>query len=171
MQKKAMASTKTLYVDSRARIRGTHSDFAVSLPEQMTLRDARVRIDNIRTTDTFTTVSARNRYVYFLNGASLTAAALTEGTYTGTTFAAELATKSGRSCTYLGSSNSLQVAYAPTTRVIWQDDELKSFPASAFPSGASPNDPRSITDILGSGARVNAEETLINVPFVASLAS
>ena len=50
MQKKAMASTKTLYVDSRTRIRGTHSDFAVSLPEQMTLRDARVRIDNIRTT-------------------------------------------------------------------------------------------------------------------------
>ena len=121
-----MASTKTLYVDSRERVRGTNSDFAVSLSEQMTLRDSRVRVDNIRTTDTFTTVSARNRYVYFLNGASLTAVALAEGAYTGTTFAAELATKSGRSCTYLAGSNSLQVAYAPTTRIIWEDSELKS---------------------------------------------
>ncbi len=86
-----MASTKTLYVDSRERVRGTHSDFAVSLSEQMTLRDSRIRVDNIRTTDTFTTVSYRNRYVYFLNGASLTAVALTEGAYTGATFAAELA--------------------------------------------------------------------------------
>ena len=161
-----MASTKTLYVDSRARIRGTHSDFAVSLPEQMTLRDARVRIDNIRTTDTFPTVSARNRYVYFLNGASLTAVALTEGAYTGTTFAAELATKSGRSCTYLGSSNSLQVAYAAATRIVWEDSELKSFPASAFPSGASPGDPRSINDILGSSARLNDEESAMTFPFV-----
>ena len=63
-----MAATKTLYVDSRTKIRSSHSDFSVSLPEQMTLRDARVRVDNIRTTDTFATVSARNRYVYFLNG-------------------------------------------------------------------------------------------------------
>ena len=118
MQKKAMASTKTLYVDSRAKIRGSHSDFVVSLPEQMTLRDARVRIDNIRTTDTFTTVSSRNRYVYFLNGSGLTATALTEGAYTGPTFATELATKSGRTCTYLAGSNSLQVAYAAATRIV-----------------------------------------------------
>lgn len=161
-----MASTKTLYVDSRTRIRGTHSDFAVSLPEQMTLRDSRVRVDNIRTTDTFTTVSARNRYVYFLNGASLTTVALAEGAYTGATFAAELATKSGRSCTYLAGSNSLQVAYAAATRIVWEDEELKTFPASAFPVGATPDDPKSINDVLGTGATLNSEETLITFPFV-----
>ena len=161
-----MASTKTLFVDSRTRIRGSHSDFAVSLPEQMTLRDSRVRVDNIRTTDTFPTVSARNRYVYFLNGASLSAFALTEGAYTGATFAAELATRSGRSCTYLPGSNSLQVDYAPTTRIVWEDEELKTFPASAFPAGATPDDPKSINDILGSGATTNGEETLISFPFV-----
>jgi hypothetical protein len=166
VQKKVMASTKTLYVDSRERVRGTHSDFAVSLPEQLTLRDSRVRVDNIRTTDTFTTVSSRNQYVYFLNGASLTAVALTASAYTGTTFAAELATKSGRSCTYQGSSNSLQLAYAPATRIIWEDEELKSFPTSAFPTGATPNDPRSINDILGSSASVNDEETAITFAFV-----
>jgi hypothetical protein len=161
-----MASTKTLYVDSRTRIRGTHSDFAVSLPEQMTLRDARVRVDNIRTTDTFPTVSSRNKYAYFLNGASLSAFALTEGAYTGATFAAELATKSGRGCTYQAASNSLQVDYAAATRIIWEDEELKSFPASAFPAGATPDDPKSINDMLGSGATTNDEETLITFPFV-----
>ena len=166
MQKKAMASTKTLYIDSRTKIRGTHSDFTVSLPEQMTLRDARVRIDNIRTTDTFTTVSSRNRYVYFLNGASLSAFALAEGAYTGATFATELAAKSSRACTYVAASNSLQGAYAAATRIVWEDEELKSFPASAFPSDATPDDPKSINDILGSGATVNSGGTEIIFPFV-----
>ena len=54
-------TTKTLYVDCRTRIRGSHADFSVSLPEAMTLRGARVRVDAIRTTDTFATVSSRNR--------------------------------------------------------------------------------------------------------------
>ena len=73
-------ATKTLYVDSRTKIRGSHADFSVSLPEAMTLRGARVRVDNIRTTDTFATVSDRNRYVYFLNGTGgLSAFALSHG--------------------------------------------------------------------------------------------
>ena len=102
-------ATKTLYVDSRTKIRGSHADFAASLREQMTLRGARVRVDNIRTTDTFATVSSRSRYLYFLNGSGgLSAYAL----YTGTTFAAELAAKSGRSCTYKPSNNSVQLGGA-----------------------------------------------------------
>ena len=39
-------TTKTLYVDSRTKIKGTQAEFTVSLPEQMTLRGARVRVDN-----------------------------------------------------------------------------------------------------------------------------
>ena len=54
-------TTKTLYVDSRTRIRGSHADFSVSLPEAMTLRGARLFVDAIRTTDTFSTVSSRSR--------------------------------------------------------------------------------------------------------------
>ena len=61
-------ATKTLCVDSRTKIKGHHADFSISLPEQMTLRGARLFVDAIRTTDTFPTVSSRNRYVYFLNG-------------------------------------------------------------------------------------------------------
>ena len=73
-------ATKTLYVDSRTRIRGSHADFSVSLPEAMTLRGARLFVDAIRMTDTFPTVSSRNRYVYFLNGSGgLSAYALTPG--------------------------------------------------------------------------------------------
>ena len=136
-------TTKTLYIDSRTKIKGNHAYFSIRLPEQMTLRDARVRIENIRTTDTFATVSDRNKYVYFRNGSgSLSAFALSPGAYTGATFAAELAAKSGRSCTYLPSSNSIWLGYAEETRIVWKDDELNSFLASAFPSGATPHDPK-----------------------------
>ena len=83
-------ATKTLYVDSRTRIRGKHADFSISLPEAMTRRGARLFVDAIRTTNTFPTVSSRNRYVYFLNGSGLSAIALAPGAYMGATFAAEL---------------------------------------------------------------------------------
>ena len=65
---KGSMATKTLYIDSRTKIAGGHSDFKVSLPEELTLRGARVRVDNIRTTDTFKTVSSRNKFAYFLDG-------------------------------------------------------------------------------------------------------
>ena len=132
-------TTTTLFIDSRTKISGTHADFRVSLPEQVTLRGSRMRVDSIRTTDTITTVSARNKYAYFLDGAGgLTSVELGDAAYIGSTFATQLATKSGRSCTYLSATNSLQVAYAETTRIIWEDEELKSFPASAFPDDARP---------------------------------
>ena len=143
-------ATKTLYVDSRTRIRGSHADFSVSLLEAMTLRGARLFVDAIRTTDTFPTVSSRNRYVYFLNGTGgLNAYALTQGAYTGVTFASELEFKSGRSCAYQAGSNSIKMGYAEGTRIVWKDEELNGFLASAFPFGATPHDPKSINDILG----------------------
>ena len=111
--------TKTIYVDSRTRFRGSHAEFSVSLPEAMTLRGARVRVDNIRPTDTFATVSSRNRYVYFLSGSGgLSAYTLTPGAYTGSTFASELEFKSGRSCAYQAGSNTIKLGYAAGTRVI-----------------------------------------------------
>ena len=55
----------SLFIDSRTKISGSHADFKVSLPEQVTLRGARVRIDNVRTTDTMKTVSSRNKYCVF----------------------------------------------------------------------------------------------------------
>ncbi len=61
-------ATKTLYIDSRTKIAGTHSDFKISLPEELTLRGARLRVDNIRLTDTFKTISSRNKFAYFLDG-------------------------------------------------------------------------------------------------------
>ena len=154
MLKKAM-TTKTLYVDSRTRISGSHSDFTVSLPEQLNLQDARVRVDGIRTTDTFMTVSERNKYAYFEDGSGgLTWVELTQGAYTGTTFAAELAAKSGRTCTYLATTNSLTLDYAPATRIVWDDSELRAINATLvqMPSDTSPYLNRSINDILGAGA-------------------
>ena len=155
-RKKESMATKTLYIDSRTKIAGSHSDFKVSLPEELTLRGARVRVDNIRTTDTFKTVSSRNKFAYFLDGSGgLSSVALDEAAYTGATFATELAAKSSRTCTYIATSNALQVAYAAATRIIYDDAELKSFPASSFPAGASPDQPNSINDILGSSASIS----------------
>ena len=157
-------ATKTLYIDSRTRISGSHSDFKVSLPEQVTLRGARVRVDGIRTTDTFKTVSTRNRYAYFLDGSGgLSSVALDEAAYTGGTFATELAAKATRTCTYVATSNALQLAYAAATRIIWDDAELLTFPASAFPAGVTPDAPQSINDILGGNATVSG--STITFPF------
>ena len=113
------------------------------------------------------TVSSKNRYVYFLNGSGgLNAYALTPGASTGTTFAAELAAKSGRSCTYQPISNSIQLGYADGTRIVWNDEELSGFLASAFPLCAPPHDPKSINDILGGDAVVGDDGTSITFPFV-----
>ena len=156
VSKKGSMATKTLYIDSRTKIAGTHSDFKVSLPEELTLRGARVRVDNIRTTDTFKTVSNRNKFAYFLDGSGgLGSVALDEAAYTGSTFATELAAKSSRACTYVATSNALQLAYASSTRIVYDDAELKKFPASSFPAGASPDQPNSINDILGSSATIS----------------
>ena len=155
-QKERDMATKTLYIDSRTKISGTHSEFKVSLPEELTLRGARVRVDNIRTTDTFKTISSRNKFAYFLDGSGgLSSVALDEAAYTGSTFATELASKSSRACTYIATSNALQLAYASSTRIIYDDDELKTFPASSFPAGATQDQPNSINDILGSSATIS----------------
>ena len=141
--KKRLMTTKTIFVDSRTKIKGNNANFSISLPEQMTLRDARIRVENIRLTDTFATVSDRNRYVYFLNGSgSLSAFALTPGAYTGVTFASELEFKSGRSCAYQADSNSIKLGYAEGTRIVWKDEELNGFLASAFQFGATPHNPK-----------------------------
>jgi hypothetical protein len=149
-------ATKTLYIDSRTKISGSHSNFKISLPEELTLRGARVRVDNIRTTDTFKTVSSRNKFAYFLDGSgALSSVALDEAAYTGSTFATELAAKTSRASTYVSTSNALQLAHAAATRIIYDDAELKAFPASSFPAGASPDQPNSINDILGSSASIS----------------
>ena len=149
-------ATKTLYIDSRTKIAGTHSDFKISLPEELTLRGARLRVDNIRRTHTFKTISSRNKFAYFLDGSGgLSSVALDEAAYTGSTFATELAAKTSRASTYVSTSNALQLAYAAATRIIYDDAELKSFPASSFPAGASANQPNSINDILGSSASIS----------------
>ena len=133
----------------------------------MSLYGARVRIDNIRTTDTFSTISTKNRFAYFLNGSGgLSAYALASGAYSGTTFASELEFKSGRSCAYQAGSNTLKLGYALGTRVVWRDEELKTFPPSSFPQGASPDDPRSINDILGDGATVDEDSSVITIHFI-----
>jgi len=157
----AMA-TKTLYIDSCTKISESHSDFKVSLPEQITMRGARVRVDAIRTIDTFSTVSTRNKYAYFLDGSGGLSSVTLD--YTGGTFATELAAKATRTCTYVATSNAVQLAYAAATRIIWDDTELSTFPASAFPAGATPDNPQSINDILGGNATVSG--STITSPFV-----
>ena len=94
----------------------------------------------------------------------LTVVSLELGAFTGTTFVAELAAKTGRNCTYFPSNNSIFLGYDEATRIIWQDDELKSFPSAFFPIGVTPEHPKSINGILGSSATV--QEGFITFDFV-----
>lgn len=160
----------SLFIDSRTKISGTHADFKVSLPDPVTLRGARVRVDGIRTVDTIKTVTDRNKYVYFRNPTSgFTFAELEHVAYTGVAFAQELESKTGRSAGYSANRNALVLSYGVATGIIFDDAELRSFPASAFPAGATPDNPLSINDILGSDVTIFPDEIVFEFITMAPL--
>ena len=50
--------TQVVWIDSRARVSGSDSDFEVSLRESVHLSDARVRVDKLTFSDSFLTTDA-----------------------------------------------------------------------------------------------------------------
>ena len=141
--------TQVIWVDSRMRVSGTDSDFEVSLRESVHLSDARVRVDNLTFVDSFLTTDA-GQYLYF--GAAnngLSYVSVPQGAYTGFTLASAIQTATGRDTSYSLMTNS--ISHTLAANAPWLSDADIAARSGAFPSGASPSDPRSLNAVLGEG--------------------
>jgi hypothetical protein len=152
----------TVYVDSRYRVRGSDSDFLTSLRETLHLEGpVKYRIDNIRFTDAFLSTD-RGSFVYYLDGAGgLSHSQLPPMAYSGTRLAAFLSSI-GKPSTYSDLTNAITVSTSEDTRIL-TDAELRAFPASSFPPGATPSQPKSINHLLGLSFRDGGSQIF---PFV-----
>jgi hypothetical protein len=141
--------TTTIYVDSRAAVSGSGSDFSVLLRETVRVSPgARLRVDKLRFVDSFFTTDM-GRFLYYKDGGSIVYYGLPEQAYSGVRLAAQIQLMSGRTTSYSEATNSItQVVFAGQE---WLSDvELKTYSAG-FPAGFSATAPSSINSILGPG--------------------
>jgi hypothetical protein len=142
--------TTTIYVDSRAAVSGSGSDFSVLLRETVRVSPgARIRVDKLRFVDSFFTTDM-GRFLYYKDGSgSIVYYGLPEQAYSGVRLAAQIQLMSGRTTSYSEATNSItQVVFAGQE---WLSDvELKTY-SSGFPAGFSATAPSSINSILGPG--------------------
>jgi hypothetical protein len=142
--------TTTIYVDSRAAVSGSGSDFSVVLRETVRVSPgARLRVDKLRFVDSFFTTDM-GRLLYYKDGSgSIVYYGLPEQAYSGVRLAAQIQLMSGRTTSYSEATNSItQVVFAGQE---WLSDvELKTYSAG-FPAGFSATAPSSINSILGPG--------------------
>ena len=149
-----MSSTH-IFVDSRQRTSGTHSDFQFQLRETVTVQGARLCIKHVRFTDTFYTIEDWNRRFYFDDGAGgITFVELPIAAYTGTKLAATLAQLTGRTVTYNDQTNALTMSSAPGAHPFPEDDLLQLY-----------GDPHSCNNVLGP-FEVSADGSSVTYPFV-----
>jgi len=155
-------NTIVIYVDSRFRASGTNASFTWQLRESLNMKSAQIRVDDIRITNTFFTVTPDNQFAYFSNVTNgLTLAPFPEegtpnpllavkmplGAYTAQDFATTLQTLSGRNISYDARTNSLSIDASENMQHL-DDFALLSFPPLYFPSECTPTVPRSINNIL-----------------------
>ena len=141
--------TTSLYIDSRFRATGTPSDFTYELAESLNLHGARLRVDEVRFTDSFYTIEETNRNLYFKGvGNTLLIYVLPIMAYNGARLAAQLQYLTNRTCSFSDLTGDLTMANVPASPL--NDDLLRSFPASQFVN-ATPTDPKSCNNILGPG--------------------
>ena len=140
-----------LYVDSRLRAAGTEGDFTIELRETLQMQDHGVRVDKLRVTNSFFTTDL-GRHIYYKSGTGIQSFSIPEKAYTGTTLAAALQAATGRSTSYDADTNA--ITQTITTGQEWLSDaQLKTY-STGFPAGASPDNPKSLNQILGQGSSV-----------------
>jgi hypothetical protein len=142
--------TTTIYVDSRAAVSGTSSDFQILLRETVHITaGARLRVDKLRFVDSFFTTDM-GRYIYYKDGAgSIVSYILPEQAYSSTRLAAQIQLVTGRETKYAEGTNSIQQVIFPGQE--WLSDEALKAYVAGFPPGASGVSPSSINSILGPG--------------------
>ena len=132
-----------IYVDSRKRVSGSHSQFDYQLPNPIQVPKSRCFVDSVHIANVFPTIHSANRFIYIEETSTASVSTkrkvgLTAGqTYDGTTLATEVAlqlntgttlTASSYACTFSSATGKLtisNVTIAPADFSIWPADYLK----------------------------------------------
>ena len=75
--------TQVIWVDSRQRVSGSHSNFEYALRETVHLSDARVRVDKLTFADSFLTTDLGSNLYYADGNNGFTCVTVPEAAYTG----------------------------------------------------------------------------------------
>ena len=134
-------SLNTLYVDSRYATQGGSSDFTINLSRPLDVQDGvRVRIDNVRFTDTFPLITGLNKYLYFSDrSGGYVRYEIPPGAYSAAQLAATIQNVSGYPTSYNPQENTLTIH---NTNPILTDAQLIALGVTT---------PNSINSTLGLG--------------------
>ena len=131
-----------LYIDSRKRASGSHSDFDYQLPNPIQVPKSRCFVDSCHLGNVFPTITSHNRFIYVeeistANVSTKRKVGLTSGSFDGTTLATEVALQlntgttlnaNSYSCTFNTSTGRLTISNttpSPADFSIWTADYLK----------------------------------------------
>ena len=145
-----------IFVDSRFRTSGTHSDFHFQLRETVTVWSSRLSIKHIRFTDTFYTIESWNNRFHFedpTEGSRFVE--LPVAAYTGTKLAATPQQLTGRTVSYSDQTNAITMSSAPGAHPL-SDSQLKELGI---------DDHQSCNNVLGP-FEVSADGSSVVYPFV-----
>ena len=133
---------RKLYIDSRRRSSGSHSDFDYQLPQPVQVPKSRCFVDSVHLANVFPTITSHSRFIYIqeistTNASTKRKVGLTVGGYDGTTLATEVAAQlntgttlnaNSYSCTFNSGTGKLTVSNttpSPADFTIWTADYLK----------------------------------------------
>ena len=131
-----------LYIDSRKRVSGSHSDFDFQLPRPIQVPKSRCFVDACHLANVFPTITSHNRFIYIeevstTNVSTKRKVGLTMGGYDGTTLASEVALQlntgttlaaNSYACTFSSGTGKLTISNttaSPADFSIWTADYLK----------------------------------------------
>ena len=131
-----------IYVDSRKRISGSHSEFDYQLPNPIQVPKSRCFVDSVHIPNIFPSITAHSKFIYIqeistANVSTKRKVALTERTYDGTTLATEVAlqlntgtslTAASYTCTFDTNTGKLTISNStasPADFSIWPAEYLK----------------------------------------------
>ena len=118
-------SPRKLYIDSRKRVSGTHSDFDYQLPNPIQVPKSRCFVDSVHLANVFPTITSHSRFIYIeeistTNVSTKRKIGLTAGqNHDGTTLATEVALQlntgttlaaNSYSCTFSSSTGKLTIS-------------------------------------------------------------
>ena len=145
-----------IYVDSRKKISGSHSQFDYQLPNPIQVPKSRCFVDSVHIANVFPTITAHSKFIYIQefstsNVSTKRKVALTERTYDGTTLATEVAlqlntgtslTASSYTCTFDVHTGKLTISNntaAPADFSIWPAEYLKHLGWNPLASASIPD--------------------------------